>query len=123
LGDIGGLAGSLHALAGVVVGLMMYQAAYNSLSDDLYSYKSFKKGSNVSSESASETRFNYTFLEQIKMSVQDLCCSKKCYGKRDKLGHKALAGIKHEMKVTEWIKQHRITNHVLRKMHSEKEWQ
>ena len=52
-----------------------------------------------------------------------MCCSKKCFNRRDKLAHKALAGIKHEMKVTEWIKQHRITNHVLRKMHSEKEWQ
>ena len=90
----------------------------------MYSYKSDKseKDSNFSTESGSKTRFNYTFLEQIKMSVQDLCCSKKCYSKRDKLGHKALAGIKHEMKVTEWIKQHRITNHVLKKMHSEKEW-
>ena len=104
----------------------MYQAAYNSLSDDLYSYKSFKPdtGSDDLSKSPDDKlRFNYTFLETSKMSMQDLCCSKKCYGKRGKLGHKALAGIKHEMKVTEWIKQHRITNHVLKKMHTEKEWQ
>ena len=52
LGDIGGLAGSLHALAGVVAGLMMYQAAYNSLSDDLYSYKSFKKDQAKQADSA-----------------------------------------------------------------------
>ena len=52
-----------------------------------------------------------------------MCCSKKCFSKRDKLAHKALGGIKQEMRVTEWIKQHRITNHVLRKMHSEQEWQ
>jgi len=61
-------------------------------------------------------------VEQTKVSMQDLCCSKKCYSKRSKLAHKALAGIKQEMKVTEWIKQHRITNYVLRKMHSEREW-
>ena len=52
-----------------------------------------------------------------------MCCSKKCFGNRGKLAHKALAGIKCEMKVTEWIKIHRMMKLALQGMYSADDWQ
>lgn len=43
LGDIGGLAGSLHAFAAASIGLIMYQSVNSYLSDSLYSFKRYKK--------------------------------------------------------------------------------
>ena len=134
LGDIGGLAGSLHAFANLAIGLLMYQSVNNFLSDNLYKYKPFKtkqdngqvhrpkvQPKDLESKDGSR-RFSFGVMESVKISLQDLLCDKKCFNKRDKLAHKALHGIKQELDVAEMIKLARINNHFLQKMHSKEEW-
>ena len=64
LGDIGGLAGSLHTFAEVFIKLLLYNVAYNYVSQATYAYDDTENTSSATSPTV-YYKFNFGILKEI----------------------------------------------------------
>ena len=115
LGDVGGLAGSLHSFAAVFIKILMYNAAYNYITQAAYAYDDTTKTNNASSTKSIFYKFKFGTCKEMALNLRSVfgCENRCCSSKRDRLAFKALKEVKKEMAITRHIRLARITKYVL----------
>ena len=112
LGDIGGLAGAMKALATASIIVFQYKATtsyvsnhtYRVLSDQIDASRDNSNKDLNEKKQKNFKRIRINFFGSIKLSFQRLCsCCQIGYSKRDRLSHASDAFVKQELKIVRWV--------------------
>ena len=137
MGDIGGLAGALHASFAAAIIIFQYKAVISYVSNHVFLIRDGDELDSVakihderaddSDSSKSETtlkRIPIGFFASIKLSFQRLCdCCGCCHSRRDKLSHLADKLVKEELKIVRWLQHMRCVNLAMKKLFTVTQWQ
>ena len=145
LGEIGGLAGALHAFFSVTIIIFQFRAVTSYLSQHLYliregddkedKAKDKDKASNEknqknndilgeSKESQVLKRVPISFFASIKLSLQRLLCKnkKRCQSRRDRLSHLQDQMVTEELRIVNWIQHMRCMKLAMQKLFTKEQW-